>query len=59
RYEEFANQSAPIEWGKTYGAFEDGSARRMELIRNANHRLVTINKTAIAAAMDCLRVRLI
>lgn len=52
RYEEFANQSAPIEWDKTYGAFEDGSARRMELIRNANHRLVTINKTAIAAAMD-------
>jgi dienelactone hydrolase len=52
RYGEFANQSGPIEWDKTYGSFADGSARRMELITNANHRLVTINAHAIATTMD-------
>ena len=52
RYGEFANQSGPIEWDTTYGSFGDGTARRMELITNANHRLVTINAHAIATAMD-------
>lgn len=52
RFGEFANQSAPIEWNRTYGSFTDGGARRMELITGANHRLVTINAHAIAAAMD-------
>ncbi len=52
RYGEFANQSGPIDWNTTYGSFADGTARRMELLTNANHRLVTINKHAIATAMD-------
>lgn len=52
RYGEFANQSGPIDWDTTYGSFADGTARRMELITNANHRLVTINAHAIATAMD-------
>ena len=52
RYSEFANQDGPIEWDTTYGSFSDGSARRMELITNANHRLTTINSHAIATAMD-------
>ena len=52
RYGEFAGQSEPIEWDTTYGSFEDGSARRMELVTNANHRLVTINAHAIATTMD-------
>lgn len=52
RYRDFANQNAPIKWDTTYGSFADGSARRMELIKNANHRLVTINTRSIATAMD-------
>lgn len=52
RYKEFANQDGPIEWNTTYGSFSDGSARRMELITNANHRLTTINSHAIATAAD-------
>ena len=39
-------------WDATYGSFADGTARRMELITNANHRLVTINSHAIATAVD-------
>lgn len=52
RYKEFALQDSPIQWDTTYGSFADGTARRMELITNANHRLVTINSRAIATAMD-------
>jgi dienelactone hydrolase len=52
RYAEFANQDAPIEWNKTYGSFADGSARRMELLTGANHRLVTISSRGIATAVD-------
>jgi len=52
RYGDFAGQDGPIEWDTTYGSFEDGTARRMELITNANHRLTTINAHAMAATMD-------
>jgi len=52
RYGEFAGQDGPIEWDTTYGSFEDGTAWRMELITNANHRLTTINAHAMAATMD-------
>lgn len=52
RYKEFALQDSPIEWNTTYGSFADGTARRMELITNANHRLVTINSHAIATTVD-------
>ncbi len=49
RYADFMNQSAPVEWNRTYGTFEDGSARRMELL-NTNHRLTTHDSHAIATA---------
>ncbi|MEN6595935.1 MAG: hypothetical protein ABFC31_13405 [Clostridiaceae bacterium] len=52
RYKEFAGQDSAIQWDTTYGSFADGTARRMELITNANHRLVTINNHAIATAVD-------
>jgi hypothetical protein len=39
-----------VEWNKTYGAFADGSARRMELIQT-NHRLTTHDSHALSAAM--------
>lgn len=51
RYHDFMGQDAPVEWNHTYGAFEDGSARRMELLVT-NHRLVTHNSRALATAMD-------
>ncbi len=49
RYSDFMGQSAPVEWNRTYGSFEDGSARRMELL-NTNHRLTTHDSHAIATA---------
>ncbi len=52
RYGEFAGQTGPIEWDTTYGSFADGTARRMELITNANHRLVTINAHTMAVTID-------
>ena len=51
RYHDFMGQDSPVEWNKTYGSMNDGSARRMELIQN-NHRLVTHDKNAMAAAME-------
>jgi dienelactone hydrolase len=51
RYRDFMGQDAPVEWNKTYGSFNDGSARRMELIKTT-HRLVTYSPHAITAAMD-------
>ena len=38
-------------WNTTYGSFEDGTARRMELL-NTNHRLTTHNAHGLAAALD-------
>jgi len=38
-------------WNVTYGTFEDGTARHMELLYT-NHRLVTHNSRGLAAAMD-------
>ena len=37
-------------WNTTYGSFEDGTARRMELL-NANHRLTTHNAHGLATAL--------
>ena len=51
RYRDFMGQDAPVEWNRTYGSFDDGSARRMELIPN-NHRLVTFDKRGLTATMD-------
>ncbi|MDR1100233.1 MAG: hypothetical protein LBL28_07090 [Treponema sp.] len=50
RYHDFMGMDAPVEWDRTYGAFDDGSARRMELIQN-NHRLTTHDGHALTAAM--------
>jgi dienelactone hydrolase len=50
RYRDFMGQVSPVEWNRTYGSFADGSARRMELIRN-NHRLTTHDNRALTAAM--------
>jgi len=51
RYHDFMGQDEPVEWNKTYGSFEDGTARRMELVKT-NHRLVTYDTSALAAAMN-------
>lgn len=39
------------EWNRTFGSFDDGSARRMELLYT-NHRLTTHNAHGLAVAMD-------
>jgi len=51
RYHDLMGQDAPVEWNRTYGSFEDGTARRMELIKT-NHRLVTYDSDAITPAMN-------
>lgn len=40
-------------WNTTFGSFEDGSARRMELLMT-NHRLTTHHHGGLAAALDWL-----
>jgi dienelactone hydrolase len=50
RYRDFMGQTAPVEWNRTYGSFDSGSARRMELLQN-NHRLATHDGHALSAAM--------
>ena len=44
----------PVEdaaWDTTYGSFDDGSARRMELLET-NHRLTTHDAAGLAVALD-------
>ena len=41
-------------WNTTYGTFNDGSARRMELLYT-NHRLTTHNAQGLAVALDWFR----
>jgi hypothetical protein len=57
RYRDFMGQDAPVEWNTTYGSFDDGSARHMELVRT-NHRLVTFDSDAITPAMNWLTTAL-
>lgn len=56
-----ANGRTPLQddytWNTTYGSFEDGTARRVELLET-NHRLTTHNSHAIATAMDWLTTAL-
>ncbi|MBO7697589.1 MAG: alpha/beta fold hydrolase [Erysipelotrichaceae bacterium] len=48
----FLNTTAnKAEWNKTYGSFNDGSARRMELLYT-NHRLTTHNLKGLEVALD-------
>lgn len=51
RYRTFALQENPVQWNTTYGSFDDGTARRMELLIT-NHRLTTHDKNGMAASMD-------
>lgn len=48
---EFLGISETAAWDTTYGSFDDGSARRMELIIS-NHRLTTHDSHAITTALD-------
>ena len=41
-------------WNRTYGTFNDGSARRMELLYT-NHRLTTHHSHGLAVALDWFR----
>jgi len=43
--------NADAAWNTTFGRFEDGSARRMELLKT-NHRLATHHSGGLAVAMD-------
>ena len=49
--------SEDFTWNTTYGNFDDGTARRVELLET-NHRLTTHNSHAISAAMDWLTTAL-
>ena len=42
---------ADAAWDTTFGSFDDGSARRMELLET-NHRLATHNEAGLAVALD-------
>jgi len=52
RYHDFALQDAPIQWDTTYGDFADGTARRIQLLSNVNHRLTTVSHEGIATTVD-------
>ena len=43
--------NASAAWDTTFGSFEDGSARRMELLET-NHRLTTHDAAGLAVALD-------
>lgn len=51
RYRQFCLQDGPVEWNTTYGSFEDGTARRMQLLIT-NHRLTTHDSIGMATSMD-------
>ena len=51
RYEFLGSDASSAAWNKTYGSFEDGSARRMELLMT-NHRLTTHNEHGLTVAMQ-------
>ena len=44
-------ENADAAWDTTFGSFEDGSARRMELLET-NHRLATHHKGGLSVALD-------
>jgi len=43
--------NADAAWDTTFGSFQDGSARRMELLKT-NHRLATHHKGGLSVALD-------
>ena len=51
RTEFLGTDAASAAWNTTFGNFEDGSARRIELLYT-NHRLTTHHKGGLAAALD-------
>lgn len=50
RYEFLGTNANNAKWNTTYGNFNDGSARRMELL-NTNHRLTTHNIQGLEVAL--------
>ncbi len=50
RYKFLGTSADKAAWNTTYGKFEDGSARRMELL-NTNHRLTTHDLNGLAVAL--------
>ena len=50
RYEFLGTSADNAKWNTTYGNFNDGSARRMELL-NTNHRLTTHNLQGLEVAL--------
>lgn len=50
RYEFLGTNANNAKWNTTYGNFNDGSARRMELL-NTNHRLTTHNLQGLEVAL--------
>lgn len=53
RYEFLGTTADMAAWNTTYGTFNDGSARRMELL-NTNHRLTTHHLYGLETALDWL-----
>lgn len=51
RTEFLGTDAASAAWNTTYGSFDDGSARRIELLMT-NHRLTTHNEQGLATAID-------
>ena len=51
RYEFLGTTADMAAWNTTYGTFNDGSARRMELL-NTNHRLTTHHLHGLETALD-------
>ena len=47
----------PLEWDKTYGSFEDGTARRMAYI-NMDHHLLPLMNKSVAETVDWFRLAL-
>lgn len=51
RKEFFLKQSDDLKWNTTYGSFDDGTARRIELLMT-NHRLTTHNPHGLETALE-------
>jgi dienelactone hydrolase len=51
RYKFLGTTADQAAWNKTFGSFEDGSARRMELL-NTNHRLTTHDLNGLKVALE-------
>lgn len=57
RIQAFGLTEGPVEWNTTYGSFEDGTARRADLI-NTVHPGITHSSKAIAGMVEWMRLAL-